>query len=94
MLLAHGGHHDRHDGRHDWHGGYHRQRRRHPHGRRLERHGRRCGACCTPKTPTQACASIACGTVADGCGGTITCPTTCASGDKCHTNACCAPGCG
>jgi hypothetical protein len=45
---------------------------------------------CTPAT----CASLGdnCGTVSDGCGGTLNCGTTCPSGQTCTSNVCIAPG--
>ena len=42
---------------------------------------------CVPFTTTEACTMTdggsLCGPVSNGCGGTITCPTTCATGDSC-----------
>jgi hypothetical protein len=52
------------------------------------------GVCgCTPKAG--ACSSVACGTAADGCGGTVTCPDTCSAPLTCggggKPNACGCP---
>ena len=51
-----------------------------------------CGSCCTPLTTQQACNGIACGSVSDGCGGTITCTDTCVAPNVCQGNSCvCVP---
>jgi hypothetical protein len=42
---------------------------------------------CVPTDPTTACAGSQCGTVSDGCGGSISCGR-CASGSVCQYNAC------
>jgi hypothetical protein len=42
--------------------------------------------CCTPKT---ICPTGACGTISDGCGGTLTCGT-CSGGQKCCAGTCAA----
>ena len=40
----------------------------------------------------QACNGVVCGTASNGCGGTVQCTDTCATGDKCYpNNACCTP---
>jgi hypothetical protein len=44
-----------------------------------------CVAPCTPKTT---CPTGACGTISDGCGGTLTCSGTCSSGQKCCAGVC------
>jgi hypothetical protein len=49
---------------------------------------------CVPKTVAQACAGVPCGTVPDGCSGTITCPVNCPSGETCSATSnytCCTP---
>jgi hypothetical protein len=44
-------------------------------------------ACCEPKKVAD-CTATQCGTTADGCGGTITCPNNCAGG-VCSGGTCC-----
>jgi hypothetical protein len=51
---------------------------------------------CTPKTTAQACGKGQCaGSVPDGCGGTISCPSNCPSGETCNplygNGPCCQP---
>jgi hypothetical protein len=54
-------------------------------------HGDRVGPCKPSCTPLTACpAEDNCGTVSDGCGGTINCGT-CAAGQSCTNNQCVAP---
>jgi hypothetical protein len=57
-----------------------------------------CFVTCTPMTNAQACSSVSCGSVNDGCGDTVQCPNLCTGADVCDGNYCyprvtCDPAC-
>jgi len=43
---------------------------------------------CTPKSQSQLCVANSCGTISDGCRGTVTCPGTCGGDKICKNNQC------
>jgi hypothetical protein len=43
--------------------------------------------------PKTSCgAGLTCGTVSDGCGGTVSCGSACSAGNVCSSNHCCPTG--